>query len=81
MTHWMKGPPRTEGRYWYWLLGSGMVRSQEVFRHLDRGLCVDSGEGPFSVKGPLRLWARGLKRPQVPSEDEMEALDVRRKAL
>jgi hypothetical protein len=103
MSRWMKGPPSAEGSYWYWLLGSGTVRSQDVFRshgdwhtalHLVRDhqrdhpgvplppgeLCICNNEqGPFSVKRPLRLWARGTTRPPLPSDDEMAALDARRK--
>ena len=75
----MKGPPRAEGRYWYWLLGSGMVRNQEVFMHSGE-LCIDNGEGPSPAKRPLRLWARCIKKPPLPTDEEMEALDARRKA-
>lgn len=80
MSCWMKGPPRAEGRYWYWVGGSGVVRSQEVFLYDDE-LCIEMGEGPYSVKGPVRLWARCIKKPLLPTDEEMEALDVRRKAL
>lgn len=79
MTRWMKGPPRAEGQYWYWVLGSGMVRSQEVFL-FDGDLCITTGDAPpFSVKQPWRLWARSIRRPPMPSADEMAALDTRRK--
>ena len=84
MTRWMKGPPRAEGRYCEWLLGSGMVRNQAVFlqtRNFKDALCIDNGEGPSDVKVPLRLWARCIKKPPLPSENEMAALDARRKAL
>ncbi len=84
MTRWMKGPPRAEGMYWYWVLGSSRVLQQVVFlarRNFRDTLCIDQGEGPSDAKGPLRLWARCIKKPPLPSENEMAALDARRKAL
>lgn len=72
---WFKAPNST-GLWWYWLLGSDMVRFQGVFRYEDK-LCIDNGDGPFLVTRPLRLWCRSTSRPKLPSKKLQKQLEIR----
>lgn len=73
MTRWFKAP-NTTGLWWYWLLGSSVVRHQDVLRsygllpwtkNIKGKLCVVT-DGLREASKTARLWCRSTTRPKLP---------------
>ena len=68
---WLKGPTHP-GAWWYWLLGSGIVRHTNVFRCVGffqpelKGKLQVMTDGPRLANQTARLWAKSANRPKLP---------------
>jgi hypothetical protein len=79
---WLRGPTCT-GLWWYWLLGSGIVRYQDVFLfgRLCRGwkhnrLCIHNNDaGGMPANRMARLWCRSISRPKLPPKRLRDRLE------
>ena len=76
--------PNTPGLWWYWLLGSGLVRTQTVFRNIGffspelkgRLEVANDPNSCFGIASMARLWCRSTATPQLPPKrlrDRLEA--------
>lgn len=77
--------PNTTGLWWYWLLGSGMIRTQMIHRNVGffrpelkgRLEVVNNEQGPNGVKRMARLWCRSTARPGLPPKKMRNELEAR----
>lgn len=77
---WLRGPTCT-GRWWYWLLGSAIVRSQEVMRLPyytgSTALCVSQMDRIIPAKQLARLWCQAKTQPPLPPKKQQDELERR----
>ncbi len=60
---WLEGPPTEPGNYWWtWMHRPGTLRMCQVFL-FDGLLVIDHGDGPTTVRQPLRYWFGPLPTP------------------
>ncbi len=83
-TKWLRGPT-CPGLWWYWLLGSGVVRHQDVIRMrgwgmfgcpTEPGLYVQT-TGWKRVNQTARLWCKQASKPKLPPKRLQRELEQR----
>lgn len=70
---WLRGPTST-GLWWFWLLGSSIVRCQQVVLMNNR-LCVFN-DGFRQANKCARLWCKATRHPKLPPVHLRKKLEV-----